>query len=72
MNETVMLWSAGGVLLTMIGGIFVITNNKLDKEDFKEHCKDQKKDHEQFWDSINKNNELLARVDERLKRGNNE
>lgn len=67
MNDNVLI-----ALLSSIGGgillLFGITSQKVDKSDFKDHCKEQKEAHDQFWESINKNNELLARVDERLKR----
>jgi hypothetical protein len=68
MNESQLIWGASGILFVMIGGIFAMVTTKLDREEYKEHCEDQKKAHEQFWNSINKNNELLARVDERLKK----
>ena len=66
MSETLIMWIMGGCF-ACVGGVFIITKTKVDKVVFNEHCKEQKEEVKEFWKALNKNNELLARVDERLR-----
>ena len=67
MSEAVLMWILGGSFFC-IGGVYAVTLRKVDKQEFKEHCTRQEKVNDKFEDIIYKNNELLARVDERLKK----
>lgn len=67
MNDNVLI-----AILSSIGGgillLFGIASQKVDKSDFKDHCERQTVVNDKFEKTINDNNLLLARVDERLKR----
>ena len=58
----------GGILVTVLGSGFALILKKVDKVDFDEFKKEQCDMNKDFWDVINKNSELLIRVDERLKK----
>lgn len=67
MSDNVIMWIVGGCF-GYISAVLGITTTKASKKQFEEHCKDQKMESKEFWQAINRNNELLARVDEKLKR----
>jgi len=63
---TMIKWT-GGAIGTILAIIFGMVMNKVDKSDFKDHCERQSKVNDKFDNTIKDNNDLLIRVDQKLK-----
>jgi len=62
-----LIYLTSGSLGTLIGIVFWMTIKKVDKQDFETHCIKQEKINDKFNDTIKNNNDLLIRVDQKLR-----
>ena len=69
MDENIMLTLKVGIpaLVVTLATMAGIIRSKVDKSDFKDHCNNQSKVNDKFDKTIKENNDLLIRVDQKLK-----